>query len=152
MCANPSGAEIRGRRQARIAALEALYEMDLSGHAAETALERRLAEEPLPEEGAAFARALLHGVGQHRRQIDDLILQVAPLWPLAQMAVTDRNILRLAIYEIMFDNRVPLRVAINEAVELAKAFGSDNAPRFINGALGAISQMAPSHNTETGGG
>ncbi len=78
----------------------------------------------------------------HREQIDQMIHDKAPAWPLEQVAVVDRNILRLAIYEILVDNRVPVRAAINEAVELAKAFGGQSSPKFVNGVLGAVSAGA----------
>ncbi len=152
MCANTHRAAIRGRHQARVAALQALYEADVSGHSAEEALAGRLAEIPLEEEGASYASSLVQGITGNRHQIDDLIRQVAPLWPLEQMAAIDRNILRLAIYEIMFDNTVPLKAAINEAVELAKTFGSDSSPRFINGVLGTVGEMQPHHQTGAGRG
>ena len=77
----------------------------------------------------------------HRPDIDRLIQRKAPAWPLEQLAPVDRNLLRLAIYEVLFDNRVPVRAAINEAVELAKRFGSDSSPRFVNGVLGSVSLM-----------
>ncbi len=67
---------------------------------------------------------------------------LARAWPLEQVAVVDRNILRLAIFEILLDNIVPVRAAINEAVELAKAFGGESSPKFVNGVLGAVSLMA----------
>jgi N utilization substance protein B len=81
------------------------------------------------------------GVLAHREQIDKTIENTAPAFPLDQVAVIDRNILRLAIYEILIDNRVPMRAAINEAVELAKDFGGENSSRFINGVLGSVSVL-----------
>jgi N utilization substance protein B len=80
-------------------------------------------------------------VQDNREKIDDTIRQTAPAWPLDQVAAVDRNILRLAIYEILIDNRVPMRAAINEAVELAKEFGGENSPKFINGVLGSVSLL-----------
>ncbi|MFQ5878751.1 MAG: transcription antitermination factor NusB [Dehalococcoidia bacterium] len=132
----------KGRHQARIAALKALYEVDLAGHGAPAVLERVLRGTPLRPELSAFASELVQGVLAHRSLIDDLLRRTAPAWPLEQIAAIDRNILRLAIYEIMVDNRVPIRVVINEAVELAKAFGSDNSAKFVNGVLGSIALMA----------
>ena len=76
-----------------------------------------------------------------KQEIDEVIRQKAPAWPLEQVAVVDRNILRLAIYEILIDNRVPVRAAINEAVELAKSFGGESSPKFVNGVLGSVSLM-----------
>ena len=84
---------------------------------------------------------LVSGVVQHKEKIDLNIQKFAPAWPIEQISVVDRNILRLAIFEILLDNKVPVKVAINEAVELAKVFGGDNSPRFVNGVLGSISSL-----------
>jgi N utilization substance protein B len=130
------------RRKARITALQALFEVDSVAHDAEETLDRLLAEAPLSEDGMAFARELVSGVLTNREEIDNMIQAHAPAWPVAQLAIVDRNILRLAIFEILLDNKVPVRAAINEAVELAKTFGSENSPKFINGVLGAVSALA----------
>lgn len=127
------------RRKARIIALKALYEADTVGHDPQKILARLLEEKPPSSEVAGFAQELVSGVLAHREHIDRMIHEKAPAWPLEQVAVVDRNILRLAIYEIMVDNRVPVRAAINEAVELAKAFGGESSPKFVNGVLGAVS-------------
>ena len=129
------------RRKARIIALKALYEMDTVGHQPEDILARLLEEAAAPPEVEAFARELVTSVLAHQKEIDEVIRQKAPAWPLEQVAVVDRNILRLAIFEILLDNRVPVRAAINEAVELAKAFGGESSPKFVNGVLGAVSLM-----------
>ncbi len=126
------------RRKARTIALQALYEVDCSKHRAGEALARLLKEKPLPEDLAAFARNLVEGVIDNRPRIDRIIEAFAPTFPIDQIAIIDRNILRLAIFEILFDNKVPVKVAINEAVELAKAFGSDSSRKFVNGVLGAV--------------
>lgn len=125
------------RRQARISALQALYELDTSNHSAADAILYRLEEHPLPPEGEAFLRQLVSGVQQHREHLDALIQKHAPAWPVAQIAIIDRNILRIALYELSGAMDTPPKVAINEAVDLAKLFGSDNSSRFINGVLGA---------------
>jgi len=130
------------RRKARIIALKALYEMDTVAHQPQDILGRLLEDAPAPSEVEAFARELVTGVLAHLGEIDEVIRQKAPAWPLEQMAAVDRNILRLAIFEILLDNRVPVRAAINEAVELAKAFGGESSPKFVNGVLGAVSLMA----------
>ena len=130
------------RRKARIIALKALYEMDTVAHQPQDILERLLEEAAAPPAVEAFTRELVTGVMAHVGEIDDVIRQKAPAWPLEQVAVVDRNILRLAIFEILLDNRVPVRAAINEAVELAKAFGGESSPKFVNGVLGAVSLMA----------
>jgi len=128
------------RHKARILALQALFESDCTRHNAETSLSRLAEEQALPEAALSFARELVNGVLANKKQIDSLIQAHAPSWPVQQLSLVDRNILRLAIFEISIDNRVPLKAAINEAVELAKTFGSDSSPKFINGVLGAISQ------------
>lgn len=130
------------RRKARVIALQVLYEVDSVGHDVEAALAHLLAEGRLPEENAAFARELVSGVIQNKEKIDQHIKNFAPAWPVEQIPLVDRNILRLAIFEILLDNNVPVKVAINEAVELAKMFGSDNSPKFVNGVLGSVSALA----------
>jgi N utilization substance protein B len=130
------------RRRARAVALQVLYEVDSVGHDPKETLARFLADGELPEEGVTFVRQLVMGVIENRQKIDRHIKNFAPAWPIKQLAIIDRNILRLAICEILIDNRVPVKVAINEAVELAKTFGSDNSARFINGVLGSVSTLA----------
>ena len=127
------------RHKARVAVLQALYEADIANHPAGSALEARLRDEQLIGNTEAFARHLLAGVINRRHRLNELIAQHAPEWPLDQMAVLDRNILRIAIYELSDPAlETPAKVAINEAVEIAKVFGSDSSPRFINGVLGAL--------------
>jgi len=126
------------RRQARIAALQALYELDCTKHKVEEALARLRAGETLTQEALGFTEELIKGVFQNKSELDALIKIFAPAFPAEQMSIVDRNILRLAIFEILFNDKTPFKVAINEAVELAKAFGSDSSPRFINGVLGSI--------------
>jgi N utilization substance protein B len=133
---------VKVRRRSRILALQALYEIDTTHHPAGTVLDQRLAEDPLPDDGEAFARELITGVMKHQAELDELIQRYAPEWPVDQMAVVDRNVLRIAIYEFSISRATPIKVAINEAVELAKLFGSDSAPRFVNGVLGALATPA----------
>jgi len=135
------------RHRARAFALQALYEIDYTGHKAEEVTNNLLMEKVLDEEPAGFARDLVAGVLQHKKEIDGKIRAFARAWPLPQMSAIDRNILRLAIFEILIDNRVPVKVAINEAVELAKDFGSESSPKFINGVLSSVSNLA--NNIET---
>jgi len=130
------------RRKARVLALQALYEVDSAGHEAEEAVTRLLANEGVSEENGAFTRELVSGVIQNKEKIDHNIQSFAPAWPVEQIPVVDRNILRLAIFEILFDDKVPVKVAINEAVELAKRFGTGNSPKFVNGVLGSVSALA----------
>jgi len=126
------------RRQARIAALQALYELDCTKHKVEEALARLRAGGTLAQEALSFTEELVEGVLQNKSELDALIKKFAPAFPPEQMSIVDRNILRLAIFEILFNDKTPFKVAINEAVELAKAFGSDSSPRLINGVLGSI--------------
>ena len=126
------------RHRARVLALQALFEIDCAGHHPALVLERRLEESPLPDPGESFARELVQGVEAYREELDRLIRQYAPEWPVDQIAIVDRNILRIAIYEILFCDDTPTKVAINEAVELAKEFGSDSSGRFVNGVLGSL--------------
>jgi len=126
------------RRKARIAALQALYELDCTKHKVEEALARLRAGEKLPQEALSFSEELVKGVLQNKSELDALIKKFAPAFPPEQMSIIDRNILRLAIFETLFNDKTPFKVAINEAVELAKEFGGDSSPRLINGVLGSI--------------
>ncbi len=126
------------RRKARIIALQVLYELDCTEHKAEEALAHLTIEKALPQKVPSFSEQLIQGVLHNKSKLDELIGHFAPAFPVEQMSIVDRNILRLAIFEILFDNNTPHKVAINEAVELAKTFGSDSSPRLINGVLGSI--------------
>ena len=130
------------RHKARILALQALYEIDSVTRQPEPVVERLLSETKLSPATGDFVRALVGGAVKNRDEIDRHIQKLAPAWPLNQLALIDRNILRLAIFEILFDNKVPVKVAVNEAVELAKSFGSESSAKFVNGVLGAVSTMA----------
>lgn len=134
---------MKTRRRARRVTLEALYEIDIAGHPPYDVLERRLLDHPLDEPGQQFATKIMEGVLEHQSGMDLVIARYAPEWPLDQMATIDRNILRIAIYEFLVDDETPVKVAINEAVELAKLYGSDSAPRFINGVLGTLADKIP---------
>jgi N utilization substance protein B len=130
------------RRKGRIAALQVLYEADCTSHDWRAALGRTLGEGALPEESQTLARELVEGVQAHRPQLDALIQQYAPAWPLEQVSIVGRNILRIAIFEILLHNRTPPKAAVNEAVELAKVFGNESLRRFVNGVLGSIMAAA----------
>ena len=95
----------------------------------------------LHDAGIDFAHKLMNGVLKYQSDMDNLISRHAPEWPLDQMAVIDRNILRISIYEFLIDSETPVKVAINEAVEMAKVYGSDSAPRFVNGVLGSLAEQ-----------
>lgn len=144
-------AQQRDRRQARVAALQTLYEVDIApDHFPEETLLRNADPLRLSEEALDYARELVSGTLAHQRLIDEKIAQAAPEWPLAQMARIDKNTLRLAIYEILYNTLVPAKVAINEAVELAKQYGGDASSRFVNGVLGAIyATTQTTQSTET---
>jgi N utilization substance protein B len=142
MAANP-------RRKSRIVALQTLYERDLTEHDPMAALAHQAAEANLDEEQLDFARGLVEGVIEHEAALDDVIRQAATQWPVDQLSAIDRNILRLAIREILMNNGAPIRAAINEAVELAKIYGSDSSARFVNGVLGSVS-LSLANNTSPG--
>jgi N utilization substance protein B len=130
------------RRKARTIVFQALYEIDFTGHDVDDVINRLLADKGLSGENSEFVRQQAHGVIINRQQIDENIGRFAPAWPVNQLSVVDRNILRLAIFELLMDNRVPISVVINEAVELAKKFGSDSSAKFVNGVLGSVSKHA----------
>ncbi len=134
---------MKTRRRARRVTLETLYEYDIADHPSGEVLQRRLQDNPMEKAGVEFASRLIQGVIKHQHETDNLIAQYAPEWPLDQMAVIDRNILRIAIFEFLIEAETPVKVAINEAVELAKTYGSDSAPRFINGVLGTLADNIP---------
>jgi len=131
---------MKPRTRARSLALQALYELDLSDHAPTGVFQARLLDTPLTEELSEFARQIVFGVLAQRDELDLQIGKYAPEWPLDQIAAIDRNILRMAFWELAVQQETPLKVAINEAVELAKLYGSDSAPRFVNGVLGALAE------------
>ena len=129
---------LRGRRKARAMALQVLFEVDAVGHTPETALTWVLGENTASPQTQTFTRELVHGVGEHTPFLDEHIQRLAPTWPFSQLPLVDRNILRLAIYELTKNQQNPPKAVINEAIELAKLFGGESAPRFINGVLGAL--------------
>lgn len=130
----------RNRRAARALALQALYELDCTRHAVADVMTARMEEaaEDVGDDLRQYAHRLVNGVLDERGRLDSLIQQYAPEWPLEQMAIIDRNILRIAIYEFALTGETPIKVAINEAIELAKDYGSESASRFVNGVLGAL--------------
>ena len=131
---------MKPRTRARSLALQVLYEVDVANHLPGDIFKLRLEENSLPEDLAEFARQIIFGVLPITQALDHLIAKYAPEWPLDQIAAIDRNILRMALWEFAVYGETPLKVAINEAVELAKLFGSDSAPRFVNGVLGALAE------------
>ena len=131
---------MKPRTRARSLALQVLYEVDIANHLPGEIYKLRLEESPLSDDLAEFARQIIFGVLPITGTLDHLIARYAPEWPLDQIAAIDRNILRMALWEFAVYGGTPLKVAINEAVELAKMYGSDSAPRFVNGVLGALAE------------
>jgi N utilization substance protein B len=129
---------MKSRTKARGIALQVLYEIDMTGHEPGQALMERLAEEPLDDILSEFSRQIVFGVIPLIQKLDDFIAQHAPEWPLDQVAAIDRNIIRIALWEFAVSGCTPIKVAINEAIELAKFYGSDSTPRFVNGVLGSL--------------
>jgi N utilization substance protein B len=131
----------RERRRVRSLALKTLYEVDTVGHPPDEVIQRHLEENSsLSDQNAEFLAQIVQGVLVHQSVLDKWIASCAPEWPVNQLAILDRNILRMALWELAAYEDSPLKVAINEAVELAKRFGSDSSPRFINGVLGTLVQ------------
>lgn len=129
---------MKPRTKARSVALQALYEIDIVGHHAEIVLEYILAEKPLETRLEEFARSIVRGIVPIRVDLDNFIAEHAPEWPIDQVSVIDRNLIRIALWEMVVSDDTPVKVAINEAIELAKKFGSDATPRFVNGVLGSL--------------
>lgn len=130
------------RHLSRSIAMQSLYEWDFSDQKAdlEKIVERNFKEFGPGLEDKSFVWELVTGVIQRLKEIDEIISKSAPQWPLEQIAIIDRNVLRIGIYELLFGNKeaVPPKVALNEAIELGKSFGGENSGKFINGVLGAI--------------
>jgi N utilization substance protein B len=131
---------MKPRTKARSIALQALFEIDVVGHLPGEVLEARFEEANLDTSLIEFARQIVVGVYPLFETLDQFIASHAPEWPLDQVATIDRNILRIALWEFAVSGKTPLKVAINEAVELAKVYGSDSTPRFVNGVLGSLAE------------
>jgi N utilization substance protein B len=130
-----------GRRHlARVLALQSLYEIDLTNHDADFVVQRTFEDQDVPEDTRPYVRKLVNGALEHKDEIDARVFAAAPAFPVSQLSSIDRNVLRIAIYELTQQADVPTKAAINEAVELAKRFGGDNSGRFVNGVLGTIVQ------------
>jgi N utilization substance protein B len=126
------------RRKARMVALQCLFATDIKGTRDDSALEWLIDEEPVPAVSAQFAKTLLRGVMDHSPDLDNVIQRYAPAWPVKQLPLVDRNILRIALFELLYNPNTPRKTAVNEAVELAKVFGSESSARFVNGVLGSV--------------
>lgn len=131
---------MKPRTRARSVALQALFEIDIAGHLPGMVIEERIREEGMDETLSKFARQIVMGVAPMFETLDQFIAVHAPEWPLDQVATIDRNILRMALWEFAVSGETPIKVAINEAVELAKEYGSDSTPRFVNGVLGSLAE------------
>jgi N utilization substance protein B len=129
---------MKQRTRARSIALQALYELDLTNHGIDTVLQYHLSITELEEKLQNFAMEIVQGIAPIRDLLDKHIAEHAPEWPIDQVSIIDRNLLRIALWEFAVQNETPIKVAINEAIELAKIFGSDSTPRFINGVLGSL--------------
>lgn len=133
-------------RRARFLVIEALYESETSDHAAEDAFNRRVRdvadEDPeLAADGpSGFGRGVLRGVVKRTPELDRYIQDAAAQYPVATLAIVDRNILRLAIWELLSDSSAPAGAVVNEAVELAHRYGGESSPAFVNGVLRTVSQ------------
>ncbi|HTK60594.1 MAG TPA: transcription antitermination factor NusB [Candidatus Baltobacteraceae bacterium] len=129
------------RHLARTVAMQTLYERDFHGGKMEdpdAAVTRNLEEFAPGLDDKGFAKELVDGVLKHQKEIDATITKYAPAWPLPQITIVDRNILRIGVFELKHSDTVPSKVAINEAIELAKTFGGESSGKFVNGVLGAI--------------
>lgn len=129
---------MKSRTKARGIALQVLYEYDLTGHEPGIIFEHRVIESDLDENLVLFSHDIVFGIIPIIDQLDDFIAQHAPEWPLDQVATIDRNIIRIALWEFAVSKSTPIKVAINEGIELAKLYGSDSTPRFVNGVLGSL--------------
>ncbi len=126
------------RREGRILALEYLYQLDLGVEEMDSVRLQLEKERRGSRRVREFARALVEGVARHREAIDRLLSENLLHWKLERLTRTDRALLRLAVYEMVFDPEVPAKVAINEAVEIGKKFGGEESAKFLNGVLDAI--------------
>jgi transcription antitermination protein NusB len=135
---------VAARSKARKRALEVLYEAEVRGEPAGEVLRRRAAEAEQPLAEQAFVDDLVAGVGEHHDRIDELIATYSVGWTLDRMPMVDRNILRLGVYELLWNGQVPDGVAISEAVALATELSTDESPRFVNGLLSRLLELKPS--------
>ena len=144
------------RRKSRVLALQSLFAADIRGKTAEPSLECLAEEDPLPVQVEEFAVRLLRGVAGARGALDDIIQRYAPAWPVGQLSPVDRNILRISLFELLHSPETPPKTAINEAIELAKMFGSESSGRFVNGVLGSVmeglesAELAPAGSLPNG--
>ena len=132
--------------------MQSLYEWDFSGKKLdlEKIIEKNIKEFGPGLEDKSFIWQLVTGVVLHSKEIDEIIKKAAPQWPLDQISIVDRNVLRIGIYELLYSDKeaVPPKVAINEAIELAKGFGGENSGKFVNGVLGTVYKEIETKSSE----
>lgn len=129
------------RHLARTIALQTLYQWDFNKQTSaelDKSVQRNLREFAPQFDDKGFIENLVKGVAKNQKEIDELITKYAPEWPLEQITMVDRNVLRIGIQELKFEEDIPEKVAINEAIELAKTFGGESSGKFVNGVLGSI--------------
>ena len=141
---------VKNRRIARKLVLQVLYEVDCSDHDWEQAMSRQSSNLKLSQDASEFARSILQGVSSEKDHIDDIIAEFAPTWPVSQMGLIDRSLLRMAVCELELDSGSQEKIVINETIELAKEFGSENSYRLVNGVLGSIWDKAKGQQTIKG--
>ncbi len=129
---------MKSRTKARSIALQVLYEVDISGHKPGLVLVGRFERLKMDDSLKQFISQIVSGVIEYAGFLDGFIKEFAPEWPLDQVAIIDRNLLRIALWEIAVYQKTPIKVVVNESVELAKLYGSEGSPRFINGVLGGL--------------
>ena len=143
------------RRTAREAALKVLFQVDVGKNDPEEALRNTVQEDGLQDREAGFAGDLVRGALSHLEEIDTMIAPLAVDWSLSRMANVDRNVLRLAVYELLYLDDIPASVSINEAVDLAKTYSTPESGKFVNGILGNVARRAgkadPSGSDRTSG-
>lgn len=136
------------RHFARVVAMQSLYEWDFRHQGDPVDVLRRNCESLETKVDSEFATKIIKTVLEHKEAIDKQIAGAAPEWPFEQIALVDRNILRVAVAELIYDKEVPPKVAINEAIELAKSYGSETSSKFINGVLGTIYRKSDRYSKE----
>lgn len=145
------------RHLGRIIALQTLYEQDFRLEAGDKSLDldailqRNIARYAGTVEDKGFVERVVHGVSERTSDLDAALHPIAPEWPIDQIARMDRVVLRIGLYELTYEPDVPPKVVINEAVELAKAFGSDNSSKFVNGVLGTALRQRDGEGSEPNG-
>jgi len=137
---------LQKRRKARIAALEVLYQRELTNYPVEKIVQNKLSAGG--KDLSDFALRIVDGVKNHNQKIDDMIKKYADNWALDRMPFVDRNIIRIGIYEMLFEKDIPTSVSINEAVELAKLYGTEESGKFVNGILGKVALVLEKKDSE----